>query len=56
MQTVHKHVLDEYLKRLSESKSFDSKKLEQLKKGLTGAKVRVDELVAIFSAPTGSDL
>jgi hypothetical protein len=57
MDTLRQQIIDRFLKRLDESKKFDSAKLEALKKAMgSGNKIKVDQLVEILSMPIGSDL
>lgn len=57
MQPLQAQIVNQFLKRLGETKKVDSAKIEALKKAMSvGAKIKVDDLVKILSAPAGGEL
>ena len=57
MPTLQQQIAEKFLKKLTESKQIDADKVKQLKELLADPKkLKVDELVKIFSQPAGGDL
>jgi hypothetical protein len=54
MVTLQQQIAKTFLAKLSESKDVDKEKIDQLRKD--GKKVKAEDLVRIFSLPTGGDL
>ena len=57
MATLQQRIADEFIARLAQREDFDAEKVKQLHALLTERKKpKADELVHIFSLPTGGDL
>jgi hypothetical protein len=57
MATLQRTIAEKFLAKLSKSPDVDKAKIDQLKALLAdGKKVKVDELVRIFSLPAGGEL
>jgi hypothetical protein len=57
--TLQQKIVEKFLAKLSESKGIDSESVDQLRKLLADTKnkkLKSDDLVKIFSLPTGGDL
>ncbi len=57
MATLQREIAEKFLAKLSESKDVDAETVDQLRRLLAeGKKLKADDLVKIFSLPTGGDL
>ncbi len=57
MPNLQQQIAEKFLAKLAESKDLDVVKIEKLRALLTdGKKVKVEDLVKIFSLPAGGDL
>jgi hypothetical protein len=57
MATLQQQIAEKFFAKLAESKSMDSEKIEQLRKLLAESKkLKAEELVKIFSLPSGGDI
>jgi hypothetical protein len=57
MATLQKKIADKFLAKLTESKDVDAESIDQLRNLLAESKkLKVDDLVKIFSLPGGGDL
>ena len=57
MVTLQQQIAEKFFAKLAESKSMDSEKIEQLRKLLAESKkLKAEELVKIFSLPSGGDI
>jgi hypothetical protein len=57
MATLQQQIAEKFFAKLAESKSIDSEKIEQLRKLLAESKkLKAEELVKIFSLPSGGDI
>ena len=57
MATLQKQIADKFLSKLEGSKDVDAEKIDQLRTLLADTKkLKVDDLVKVFSLPAGGDL
>jgi hypothetical protein len=57
MVTLQKQIADKFLSKLEDSKDLDAPKIDQLRTLLADTKkLKVDDLVKVFSLPAGGDL
>ncbi|EIG61254.1 hypothetical protein [Bradyrhizobium sp. WSM1253] len=57
MPTLQALIASKYIAKLRQSKDVDAGKIAQLEALFaSGKKIKVDELVKLFSAPAGSDI
>ena len=57
MATLHQQIVEKFLKQLTASKTMDDAKIDKLRSLLKEKKKpKVDDLVAIFSQPSGGDV
>jgi hypothetical protein len=57
MATLQKQIADKFLTRLAKSPDLDAQKIEQLRTALCDTKkLKPEDLVKIFSIPSGGDL
>lgn len=57
MATLEKQIADKFLARLAKSPDLDAEKIEQLRAALSETKkLKAEDLVKIFSLPSGGDL
>ncbi len=57
MATLQQKIADKFLAKLTDSKDVDSESIDQLRNLLAESKkLKVDDLVKIFSLPAGGDL
>ncbi len=57
MATLQQKIADKFLAKLTESKDVDAESIDQLRNLLAESKkLKVDDLVKIFSLPAGGDL
>lgn len=55
--TLQAIIASRYFERLRQSKDVDAEKIAQLEELFaSGKKIKVDELVKVFSAPAGNDI
>jgi hypothetical protein len=56
-ETVQQQIARAFLQKLADSKELDADKIDALGKLMAGGgKIKVDDLVRIFSMPAGGDL